>query len=168
MCVYRRYIVNPYTGKWLTVNCGHCPACLQAKAIARTNRIRNNYDETSKSHMVLFCTFTYRNSCVPYFNQFDFHDTGILEVKRDSQVRYVRVGGKRYGRKSYKKTQLLCELDPEYFPKDTIFRPLRSFKNSCSVNVERVGVIYNPDFQDFIKRLRINLERNFNYVEPLQ
>lgn len=167
MCVYRRYITNPYTGHWLTVSCGRCPACQQSKAIQRTNRIRNNYDEINKNMMVLFCTFTYRNSCVPYFNQFDFNDTGIFEVKRDSKVRYVRIPGKRYGRKSFKKTELLCELDPEVFPKDVKFKSLRSFSQSSAVNIERVGVVYNPDFANFIKRLSINLKRKYHYDKPL-
>ena len=45
MCLNARYIFNPYSRRKVLVNCGKCKACLQEKACARSNRIRNNiYD----------------------------------------------------------------------------------------------------------------------------
>lgn len=64
MCINKRYINNAY-GRRILVKCGKCPACLQEKAIARANKIRAN---GTPSQVALFCTFTYSNKFVPYFD----------------------------------------------------------------------------------------------------
>lgn len=75
MCLNKHYILNK-RGRSILVDCGHCPACLQAKSVVRTNRIRSNtYDvvpEGRKQKVCYFVTLTYRNECCPYFNVSDF------------------------------------------------------------------------------------------------
>ena len=56
MCTHQRWITNPYTHQRLYVKCGHCKACIQEKAFAAANRIRNEY---SPDKMVLFVGLTY-------------------------------------------------------------------------------------------------------------
>ena len=68
MCTHRKEITNPYTGKKLIVNCGMCPACRQEKAIKRTMRIKNHYDDKLSC---AFVTLTYRNECIPYIRSTD-------------------------------------------------------------------------------------------------
>lgn len=64
MCLNKHYITNAY-GKDILVKCGHCKACLQEKAIKRTQRITAN---VTPDTIALFCTFTYDNRFVPYID----------------------------------------------------------------------------------------------------
>ena len=63
MCTHKRYVLNPYIHKRILVDCGKCEACQQEKAIMRTNRIRNEYDD---NHIMLFATLTYDRSSCPF------------------------------------------------------------------------------------------------------
>lgn len=90
MCLYKRYIKNPYTGKDVFVKCGHCNACLQEKAARRTSRIRNN---VSSGQTALFVTLTYANMFVPYVRRSDLKSFEFtVPVYRDASIRRNRVG----------------------------------------------------------------------------
>ena len=58
MCTHCRRVYNPYSQSVVLVNCGHCKECLQDKADARANRIRNSIPA---DHLNLFVTLTYDN-----------------------------------------------------------------------------------------------------------
>ena len=109
MCTNKHWIVNS-RGKKLLVKCGKCPACLQEKAIARTNRIRAAIPEDG-SYTFLFVTLTYSNLFVPYFDFEEFKNAPLersfrgnpdfvpedgvqfykhLNIYRNASVRYVR------------------------------------------------------------------------------
>ena len=88
MCLRKRYIKNVY-GKMILVKCGCCPACLQEKAIARTNRIKNTYN--ADLYIPLFVTLTYKNEFLPYIKLDEltdcnnFYNTSI-NVYRDNSI----------------------------------------------------------------------------------
>ena len=86
MCLYQRYIKNPYTGKDVYVKCGHCNACLQEKAARRTSRIRNN---VCSGQTALFVTLTYANMFVPYVRRSDLKSFEFsVPVYRDASIKY--------------------------------------------------------------------------------
>lgn len=76
MCLNKRYITN-YYGRSILVKCGHCPACLQEKAISRVNKIHAN---NKKDYIPLFCTFTYQNKFVPYFDLDELLTTKVWHI----------------------------------------------------------------------------------------
>lgn len=188
MCTHRHTIINPYNGKELVVNCGHCPACKQEKAIKRTQRIKNHY---SSELSCAFVTLTYRNECVPYirstdlFNcnqsynlhtllddEYNFH----LPIYRDSDTRWVakslrdkktgKIVRDDYGkiikkicRKRSFYTHQIGEAVVNYSDIDLTGQ---SFKFLRKRDDGAIGVIFYKDLQDFIKRVRINLTRK-NY-----
>lgn len=180
MCTNRRYIINSY-GDRVLVNCGYCKSCLQEKAVARTNRIRNNH---APDQVCLFFTLTYRNCCMPYFDQKDldlafvnkhfipdkygddqYHSFKVVPVYRDVKCRRVRKGRSyKFKFKDYRVCEQLSSIVLPYPTCDrTFFKYLR---NSHSTHV---GVCYYPDLQNFIKNLRqyskrhISDESNFSF-----
>lgn len=159
MCVNKRYITNKYTGQKVLVNCGHCPACLQEKAIARTNRIRAEY--TSKT-IALFVTLTYRNDKIPYFHLEQFLRDGVFRVVRDKRVRYVRVRGNKWKPREYAKADWLATYDVLSSKTRTVPFDTKFLKGQDDM---KIGVAYYPDFQLFMKRLRQNLERNYDFTQ---
>ena len=56
MCLNKKYI-NIHNGRELLVNCGHCEACLQEKALNRVNRIKGESGLTSHSETGRKCIF---------------------------------------------------------------------------------------------------------------
>ena len=150
MCTNGKYVHNKYIHKSIFVSCGHCDSCIQAKANARAQRIRNHNDGGT----CLFVTLTYDNRFVPYVSSSDLiniqdissHD---VVVKRDFDVRYYR-GNK----KVYRCDDVLTSFKASDFKKYCYDVPILRKKKDC------VGVIYWKDVQNFIKRLRINLFRN--------
>lgn len=159
MCLNARYIFNPYSRRKVLVNCGKCKACLQEKACARSNRIRNNiYD----GEIALFVTLTYKNEFVPYVRKSDLCLPGLdVDIYRDSSCRLV------FSKKKGLYTRLdsnVCILDSTYVPCEVrsidLVKSLQSLRHG---DVDKVGVCFYPDFQNFLKRLRQILKRDFNY-----
>ena len=185
MCINIRKIYNKYTGKALYVPCGHCPACLQDKASSRSNKIRFHHANSGKK--CYFITLTYDNLHIPFINydMLDYdtysytpqplHFTTVLPICRldmtDSGFCYERPLSKD-------STDPLSHVHFDYFDffdsNDNII-PYKFISNdnfektsfyqdpSCDyvTFTRRIGVLYKPDFVNFIKRLRINYERKF-------
>lgn len=167
MCTHKQKIYNPYLRKHIYVDCGHCPACLQQKANRRANKIRCHAPADTLPY---FITLTYANDYIPYFDLNLIHQmmVGNIEddestpfpvpVLRDKSVRF-------YKNKRIVKTtphilssflMFPTETDNMYFN----FNFLQKKQNGKPTEIfGKVGVIYNKDFSDFIKRLRINLSR---------
>ena len=170
MCTHTRYITNRYTGDKVLVSCGKCPACLEAKALNRTNRIKNTYDG---SNIALFVTLTYKNEFVPYILKSDI-DTSeghqFLPIYRDATCRRVRVSDDyRMRFKTTFKTSVINEIYVDY-PSDFDKSSLRSIVHGSP---DKVSVPYFKDLQDFEKRLRIILQRkgfddSFQYYQCLE
>ena len=156
MCIHQRYIKNCY-GKEILVKCGHCSACLQEKAIARTNRIRNTI---SVDTVPLFITLTYRNECIPYIKHNEIiDDNGLYNLRcnvyRDSDPCYVRKNG------SYD-TELNLNLGTKIigsvvlpFGKCKCNDKFISFHGASDFT--KIGVSWYIDVQNFIKKLKVYL-----------
>lgn len=170
MCLNQHFIRNRYTNKSVWISCGKCPACIQSKAIARSNRIR--YASEEAGYITLFCTFTYRDEAVPFFKFDEFcnlsnpFSDGFLNIYRNSDTYYKRhsddiLGNHRYKRfiNHYDTSKILSKV---YIPKS--LRKNQKFKElQNSVGFGRIGVLFPMDFQNFIKRLKINLIRHYGY-----
>ena len=162
MCINSRLIYNSYIRKSFRVDCGKCPACLQKKAMRRSTRIK---DANRLGFIALFVTLTYRNDFVPFVYKKDIEShQNTLSVYRQSNIRKVRLSknyriGYKFFRDSY---DVLSDIYVDY-PDNMYDKPLKSL-TGCN---DRVGVLYFPDVQNFIKRLRINLKRRYNYEEKL-
>ena len=159
MCTKMKYVTNRYLGKSILVSCGKCSSCLQQKANARALRIRNH---NVNSDLCLFLTLTYDNRFVPYILRSDLHRAVTddryfdIPVHRDFSIhtyagvsKVVRVGAPL----SFVPSNHIHK--PSYY-----FPPLRK-KGDCT------GIIYWPDVQNFMKRLRINLKRDLHYEEKI-
>lgn len=164
MCLYQRYIKNPYTGKDIYVKCGHCNACLQEKASKRTSRIRNN---VSSEQTALFVTLTYANIFVPYvcrseLKSFEFS----VPVYRDASIRRNRVGSDyTFFQKIKRKTTQIASIDY-----DNSINFIQDGENVPEVDrlphlkrysKDKIGVILYSDLQRFYKRLRVILQRKY-------
>lgn len=156
MCINTRLVRNPYTSQMVRVACGKCPACLQAKAQARTIRIRNNVSSDMVSY---FVTLTYDNKFLPYILRSEMVGTdGEINVYRDASSRMfkgrqiVHDGTHVIGTMPYSDDNIL-----EEFP----LIPDARRKAGC------VSVIFYKDVQDFIKRLKQHLIRNYE-IKRLQ
>ncbi len=166
MCTHKRYIVNSH-GKRILVKCGKCEACLQEKAIQRSNRIRNNISKFGDT-MCLFVTLTYRNSAVPYFDLEEWKSSPVVSnpFSLRSSYRVMKVYRDIVARRDYKKgfkyhhslLHTLC-VDDIISKRETLFKTLRNDHSRR----KRVGVCYHPDLQMSLKRLRQNLKRKYHY-----
>lgn len=174
MCTNSFYVYNKYAHKRLLVPCGHCPACLQAKANRRATRIRNH---SSKDKVCFFVTLTYSNASVPYFKMDDLRkfesqffenpeSVDPIPIYRDFDYRKRKSFG--YNRFSVDKPLTFVEPD---FLKQYLYRNFGSegFGHLPSLTKKRdcVGAIYYKDVQNFLKRLRINLQRKYNYYDEI-
>lgn len=185
MCLNRHKITNKYTGKTLYVDCGTCPACLQSKAIRRTNKIRYN---AKSNYDCFFITLTYRSECIPYIRRSELkygnpdtpyyydEDCNIVRdipVYRDYDVRYVRVGS------SYTSQRKLIynhEVPISSIPiqqssivggTNGLPNFVQSIHNGCVTYAEdKIAIKYYPDVQNYIKKLRQILYRNYHVQVP--
>ena len=165
MCTHKRWITNKYTGHRFFVPCGHCKACLQEKANRRAVRIRNNYDN---DHLALFVTLTYDRFACPYVRLDDLRNkVDVLPLYRDYSTRCTCHGNKR----TWKRVKLDESLNPDYsnlyfIGKDNELhlQKLPLLKHAGA----KVGVVWYKDVQNFIKRLRINLQRKYDYNEKFK
>lgn len=156
MCTNTRLIRNKYTGKILRVACGVCPACLQQKANARTMRIRNN---SCDNEINLFGTLTYSNDFLPYILKSDVGITCDVPIYRNATVRYYR------DKEIVKRGTVIIDsafLDSGMLDASSCPAP-KGFSNG-----DAVSIIYYKDFQNFVKRLRINLQRYYDYTKPFK
>lgn len=157
MCVNCRLVFNPYARRSILVKCGKCEACQQEKAVLRSNRIRNN---SSAGTLALFVTLTYTNDYIPYIKKSDLNGSDFdISILRDANCRLVY--SQKYGLR-LKKSSDLSIVDKLWIPLEYRHSfdvsKLSSLKNTDS---DKVGVLYYNDFQNFIKRLRITLHRNY-------
>jgi hypothetical protein len=152
MCDSLRYVHNSYIHKTVLVSCGKCKACQQEKANARALRIRNHSD----NRLCLFVMLSYENRFVPYIISSDI--IGLdnvscrsVNVYRDASFRWYR--SKRFIKNE---SSLVTSFSSsELLPYQYNVPYLRK-KHGCT------GVIYWPDVQNFIKRLRQLLKRYYS------
>lgn len=153
MCTNVRWIINKWTGSKILVSCGHCKACLQEKANKRATRLKN---ELNNDNIALFVTLTYDRFSCPYVKHDDvLNQLDPLPVYRDSVWRVDPVTH-RYKRK-FKQHEIVTQENVLYDYNVNWLPYLRKTHGN------KIGVCIFKDVQDFNKRLRINLVRNFDY-----
>lgn len=179
------YITNKYNGKKVFVKCGGCKSCRQEKANKLTNKIRNHHD--SSKFDTLFVTLTYGRGECPYidkselqtiFNSLKISKDFHIPSKQDSFINVYRDINKRivfnpYTHETKTKVSYEKTLISSTFVENDDFLSLGGFTDprcfdklrSLSHEHGKVGVIYYPDFQNFFKRLRINLYRHDNFSQ---
>ena len=164
MCVYQRYIKNPYTGKDVYVKCGHCPACMQEKASRRTSRIRNN---VSSDTTAFFVTLTYANMFVPYVKRSDLKALEFsVPVYRDASIRSNRVGSDyNFFHTIKRNTTKIAEIEYDNsinFPtENNQLAEVDTLPHLKKYPKDKIGVILYSDLQRFYKRLRVILQRKY-------
>ena len=167
MCISKKRVYNKWSKTWLWVDCGHCSACQQAKANKRLRRIKN---ASQFGYVPLFVTLTYANCFIPYIDIVDIKSNAeYLPIRRDSDVRRVRVPGMRYGSRynmayRFKGTPKVLNIIDCFERK--VFVDDKQFIPRCNGDPGKVGVIYYKDIQNFEKRLAINLKRRFGIFKP--
>lgn len=161
MCTNIKPYTNRYSGKVIYAKCGKCPSCLQEKANMRKRRI----DYTGKSGNIwYFVTLTYDNKYLPYVRFTDlYNNVRNLPIYRDKRV-YVGRYGSHYDTKEYIRDNQV-PIDTLHLSED--FYRRNSFRGIKSARHKRgcVGIAYYKDLQDFLKRLRVNLARKYDYVD---
>lgn len=169
MCINKRWVENRYTHRRILVKCGHCPACLQEKATRMSFRLKQTTAKT-----VYFLTLTYKNEYLPYIRRSDLDfssNLGIVPVYRDGEVKKFRSKdrrGTRYIRSSFISTpgRVIdhCRFNIRSdFNLDQFVRGIKSLKHPVRHPVkDAVSVLYYKDFQDFVKRFKINVQRKLN------
>lgn len=162
MCTNKRFVTNKYTGQRLLVDCGSCPACLQAKANKLTNRIRDHY---CCGKRVMFLTLTYDRISCPFVDPKELANISAgdtINIYREYRVTHSRT---KRNKRVYGRTLLgTVEYDGTGLNNAlvTSYRPLKCLKHR-----PYVGVCYYKDFQNFFKRLRINLNRNYGFTDKI-
>lgn len=169
MCTNSRIIYNKAVD-FIRVDCGHCPSCQQVKAQRLTQRIR---DTRVDGLIPLFVTLTYAPAYLPYIRSDEMAERlPSLNIYRDASCRYVRVSTHRnkYGLSLHRKfeTVVLDTVSVDYLSRGAfsqydlspIFSNMRSAEGSPGYCY---GVIYYKDLQDFFKRLKQDLIRNYGY-----
>lgn len=164
MCLYQRYIKNPYTGKDVYVKCGHCNACIQEKASRRTSRIRNN---VSSDTTALFVTLTYANMFVPYVRRSDLKAFEFsVPVYRDATIRRNRVGSDyTFFQTINRKTSQIADIEYDnsinFIEEGSSVAEVDCLPHLKKYPKDKIGVILYSDLQRFYKRLRVILQRKY-------
>lgn len=154
MCTHGRYVFNRYSRRKVFVRCGKCEACRQEKANRSVTRIKNNMTDGMIS---LFITLTYANDYVPFVYRSDFVGYGDLNVYRRSDIRYVF---DRYNGLRLKKDDgIRCIGQVDQFEIDCT--DVNSLHKLNGLSDDYIGVCWYPDVQDFYKRLRQILIRDY-------
>lgn len=134
-CYHPTMVVNKYTGKLVVARCGHCPACLNARASSWVQRL----DEECNQHpYVFFATFQYDEQSVNQFIRLRKEDNPNYPLPSyiDSETGHII---------SLKDIKDYTQADINY----------------CYNT--KVLIVHNPrDFQLFIKRLRKYVKSTFN------
>lgn len=166
MCTKGSWIHNKYTGSQVFVSCGHCPSCLQEKANKRVELIQNH---TKLSGLCcLFITLTYANEYVPYICKNEIYKSPehtSIDVYRDYSVRVLPDGSV----KRFKDKHILTSVSLSDCLSTDKLVSIRYKKFNKYYHYEnKISVIFYKDIQDYLKRLRINLVREFNFNTPLK
>lgn len=167
------------------VPCGHCPACLQAKADKRANLIRNTHVPDSTCY---FITLTYENRFIPFVFKSDLirayklschpfykHIQHTVPVYRDAFYTKGRGIQRLHERRSlldlfpFRPEMTLGILDDF---SDFVHNELVPIQSSNihydALHTEKVSVAYHQDKVLFINRLRKNIFLKYGSYLPIK
>lgn len=177
MCINKTKVYNRFFRRSIWVDCGCCPACQQKRANKRASRIRAN---VQTGYQCLFLHLTYMNECCPYVLQSDIEARkDRIPVYRDYDRRWSRRKDKRRRRNyllSYhRQLEPIGYLDltddhglHEFDSIDDVLKNVKSLKPTYRRRITtlstdgKIGIIYYPDVQNYIKKLKANLARKYN------
>lgn len=146
MCTHCKRVYNHYSQSVVLVNCGHCKECLQDKADARANRIRNSIPV---DHINLFVTLTYDNRYLPVIKKSD------ICAQEDITIwRYASPFKKDAGKRWFPIGSVVIDKLPYGFNANYLRKPKHYF------SADYCAVTYFRDIQNFFKRLRENLKHD--------
>ncbi|UPW41327.1 replication initiator protein [Sigmofec virus UA08Rod_4124] len=160
MCVNHVKILR--NGTYSFFPCGKCEACRQQLASARSTKICNH---VADGYTCYFVTLSYDNAHIPYIRLSDLIDVVgethfSIPVYRD--VKYLKGLSLSL---EFEGPDVLREFEFEDMP----FRledldKLSGIRTKISkteylYDTDKISVCYTPDFQNFIKRLRVFLQR---------
>lgn len=138
--------------------CGKCAACRQALANRRAQKIRNHHPDGFTSY---FITLHYRNEFIPYIDKRSFNNNDkTINIYRDMHFDKVS--------KTYVKGREVIgkiEIKNDYTKND--IRSLSPYRSKYFRNVRKVSVCHTPDWQNFIKRLRFHLQKEYSRTIPI-
>lgn len=162
MCTNQRLIYPKYSRFPIYVKCGHCPACLQEKAIKRVYRIKNTVDDSKVCIMV---ALTYSRGCCPYVFRSEAYDfvngkSPVLNVYRDCSVRKVRKPS------NWNDYNQVYKFEYDTYKIDSVdFCVSDSLLGTKDLKYEhgKIGICHYKDYQQFIARYRLNLKRHYKY-----
>lgn len=129
-----------------------------------------------KDKICYFITLHYYNDCIPYVRRDDLlrlsslHSQGLAEsyaipVYRDS---YIQRGfGTSFRVRNVKQIGILEDVDPTLDIQSLPGIKYNANKPNEYVDYSKISVSYVADWQNFVKRLRINLQRAFQKVVPI-
>lgn len=157
---------NRWSKAWQYADCGKCPECQQRKANKRTARLKNSQ---FPGYVDYFVTLTYRNNNIPYIRRSDLYGNKDVPIYRDYSCRRCRINGNYQMALKFKKESSPVDYIPfnqlsPYLTTEEI-RKLPKLKGQG--DSERISVLYYKDLQNFVKRLRINLQRRFGVSKPI-
>lgn len=167
MCLDPKMIFNRHIKRYVMVDCGKCKSCLQRKANGRAARIRYNIKE---NQIVLFVTLTYTNDFVPYIDTRGLSVDAInfdVPVYRQNRGRFIRVSSDYDFRfTSYRYPSVIDSIPELFVPRDAFYsRNSAKLLHLRNMPSNYVGICYYPDVINFIKRLRVTLQRKYNFNE---
>lgn len=175
MCTNKRWIYNKYSGNKILVGCGSCPACKMAYSNKVASRIRNHGHIGFKP---LFVHLTYMDKYVPYIKRSELRGLEDISSEELSDCLFSvnvyrktnRFPFRYYDRKLKHYTTDIIEFDNEiilstesnknHSDSRLYYKPLNKkhyakvLKLRGQSDQERIGVIWYPDVQNFIKRLK--------------
>ena len=135
ICEHPKIITNPYTHERLFVPCGHCLAC----SIRYQNKIATRIKNECLEHKFnIFFTLTYDNSHIPYVK---LNDNKIYRGLSSPEVIDTFEG----------------DLIENCIPNILVKRNGRSYP----LYIDRFGVIYYKDIQNFFKKIRNAIQLKF-------
>lgn len=175
MCTNKRWVFNKYSGTKILVGCGSCPACKMAYSNKIASRIRNHGHVGYKP---LFVHLTYMDKYVPYIKRSELRALEDISSDELSDCLFsVNVYRKtnRFPFRYYDRIEKHYTTDVIEFEQETIlsleanknhsdsrlyYKPLNKkqygkvLKLRGQSDNERIGVLWYPDVQNFIKRLK--------------
>lgn len=172
MCTNRIKVTNKYVGRSFYVDCGHCPSCLQRKANKSCRKIISEYGRPHS--FMCFVTLSYDNEHIPYIQpNLDYKRSYVGSPYYVNQSRiFDKDGIERLALGVYRADKLIDTVFLPDMPKE-VFRNyvcnttgiVTKSRNGVVLERDdnRIGILYDKDFVNFIKRLRINLTRKYNY-----
>lgn len=134
-CEHPKIITNPYTKERLFVPCGHCLAC----SIRYQNRIAMRIKNECYAHKFnIFFTLTYDNEHIPYVR---LHDKNIYRGLSSPEV--------------------IDTFDGDVIENCTPNILVKRNGRSYPLYIDRFGVLYYKDIQNFFKKLRNAIQFKF-------